>query len=274
MLTSGPPHLVHLLGLWLKRRHNLLWVADFRDPWTSGDPTCLANSNRSWEPWAEASVLSNADVIIANTRGALDLLVSAYPQHAAKVVAITNGFDPDVFANVSPSATVSQAVDVVHTGEIYANRNPQPLLDAVRLLVPAGLTGGKRFRVRFIGRMGSGASQLAELIHGQGLDEVVSILGQLPYARSIEEMTRADILLLLDTPGRRAGVPAKLYEYLGAGRPILALADPGGDVASILRESGALHRVAHPLEPQVIRQALVNLFEESVLLSAGSASAT
>jgi glycosyltransferase involved in cell wall biosynthesis len=274
VLTSGPPHAVHLIGLWLKRRHDFLWVADFRDPWTSGDPTCLAMNNGAWERRAEASVIHEADVIVANTPGALDLLAGAYPQHAAKMVAITNGFDPENFANISPPATVRQAVDIIHTGEIYADRNPQPLLDAVRLLVPTGLTGGRPFQVRFIGRLGTGASQLAELIHAQGLDEVVSFPGQIPYSRSIEEMTRADILLLMDSPGRRAGVPAKLYEYIGAGRPILALAEPGGDVASILRESGALHRVTPPLDPKAIRQALVELFQESVLLSPDPAKRT
>ena len=75
-------------------------------------------------------------------------------------------------------------------------------------------------------------------------------------------MVQADLLLLLDTPGRRAGVPAKLYEYIGAGRPILALAEPESDVAWVLRESGVAHRVAPPLDPEAIRRALTELLQD------------
>jgi hypothetical protein len=72
-------------------------------------------------------------------------------------------------------------------------------------------------------------------------------------------MISADILLLVHAPGRVLGVPAKLYEYLGAGRPILALAEPNSDVAWVLRESKVLHRIVPPTDVAAIRQALVEL---------------
>jgi hypothetical protein len=75
-------------------------------------------------------------------------------------------------------------------------------------------------------------------------------------------MVRADILLLMHTPDYRIGVPAKLYEYLGAGRPILALAEPDGDVAWVLRESKVLHRIAPPRDVERIRQAVFELTRE------------
>jgi hypothetical protein len=74
-------------------------------------------------------------------------------------------------------------------------------------------------------------------------------------------MASADILLLLDSPGRRIGVPAKLYEYLGSGRPILALAEPDGDTAWALRTSGAIHRIVAPDDCQGIERALRELVE-------------
>jgi len=86
-------------------------------------------------------------------------------------------------------------------------------------------------------------------------------VGHLAYAQALEAMCRADVLLLLDQPGRRSGVPAKLYEYLGAGRPILALAEPDGDVAAVLRASGVPYRLASPSRPDEIRPALLELVE-------------
>jgi glycosyltransferase involved in cell wall biosynthesis len=89
----------------------------------------------------------------------------------------------------------------------------------------------------------------------------VELRGQVPYSEALAEMRRANILLLLDSPGRRAGVPAKLYEYLGSGRPVLALAEPDGDTAVVLQRSGVLHRVVAPGDVAAIRQALVELGE-------------
>jgi glycosyltransferase involved in cell wall biosynthesis len=81
------------------------------------------------------------------------------------------------------------------------------------------------------------------------------------YRETLEEMCRADILLLMDTPGRRIGVPAKLYEYLGAGRPILATGEFRSDLIMILHESGAAFRLASPGDVSEIRQALVELVQ-------------
>ena len=82
-------------------------------------------------------------------------------------------------------------------------------------------------------------------------------------------MVQADVLLLLDTPGRRAGVPAKLYEYIGAGRPILALAELDSDVAWVLRESGVAHRIAPPLDAEAIRRALTELLQDPATARCG-----
>ncbi len=86
--------------------------------------------------------------------------------------------------------------------------------------------------------------------------------GHVRYNEALERMQTADILLLLDAPGRRVGIPAKLFEYFGARRPILALADPEGDVGWALRKSGVLHRIALPNDAHAIRQALDELIRE------------
>jgi hypothetical protein len=101
-----------------------------------------------------------------------------------------------------------------------------------------------------------------EEIDRRNLGAVVQLPGHIPYDETLRAMVSADALLLVDQAGRRKGVPAKLYEYLGAGRPILALVEPDSDSSWVLAESGVPHHTASPSDPQAIRQALVKLVAE------------
>jgi glycosyltransferase involved in cell wall biosynthesis len=265
VLTSGPPHHVHLLGQHLRRWQGLPWVADFRDPWAVGHPSLISKqeSRRGWEFRAEAAVLSDADAIVTNTPRGRSLLSKAYPQHASKMVSITNGYDPENFLPNENPPLSGPTVDIAHLGEVYADRDPGPFLEAICQL-KCDEAVNRTFRVRFIGNFSS-ASQQADLenqIRADGLHDVVSLGSQVPYAQSLRAMAEADILLLVDNPGRPAGVPAKLYEYIGAGRPILALADYESDVAWILSESGLPYRIAPPRDPEAIRRALCELLKD------------
>ena len=264
VLTSGPPHHVHLLGQHLRRWRGLPWVADFRDPWAASDTQVVSKKGpKAWDFRAEAAVMRDANAIIANTPRGRSLLSKAYPQHAAKMVSITNGYDPESFLPNEVPPLAGPIVDIIHLGEIYADRDPGPFLEAIHQL-QGDTTLRRKFRVRFVGNFSS-ASQQAALetqIRAGGLRDVVSIGGQVPYAQSLCAMAEADILLLVDSPGRPAGVPAKLYEYIGAGRPILALADYESDAAWILSESGLPYRIAPPRDPEAIRRALCELLED------------
>ena len=259
VLTSGPPHVVHLLGLLLKRRYGLPWVADFRDPWVKGCQVAGVRIPKGWWPARlEPVVMRHADVIAANTPLARETLRDAYPECGEKMVVLTNGFDPEDFAPRDPAAGTGGAFRIVHAGEMYAGRDPRPFLDAVR-----DLQGRCPCRVGLIGRTGDLTFDLGEEIRHRGLEGAVSVRGQVPYAETLEELPRADILLLMDSPGRRVGVPAKLYEYLGTGRPILALAERDGDLASLLRESGVPHRIASPSDPAEIARGVAELADEA-----------
>jgi glycosyltransferase involved in cell wall biosynthesis len=256
ILSSGPPHWAHLLGLSLQKRYRLPWIADFRDPWiaTAERPGRLGVFGR-WERFWEQRVLRKADAILANAPNARIAFQEAYPDVRHKVLDLPNGYDPERFP-VSPP-TPGPVCRIVHAGQLYAGREPHVLLDALQ-----GAQCAKPFRVEFLGRTtyDKGADFAADLAR-RGLEGVVVGTGQLPYAQALEAMCQADVLLLIDNPGRRVGVPAKLYEYLGAGRPILALAEPDGDVAEVLRASGAPYRLASPSRPEEVRQALVEMVE-------------
>ena len=251
ILTSGPPHCVHALGHYLQRRTGLPWVADFRDPWISDG----ANRRLGWgERWVlgwERRVFAGADLILANAPNACRLYQDTYPEQRHKIVALTNGFDPRPSSPASPAE--SGPITLLHAGEIYAGRNPAPLFEAL-----ASLNGDAlKFRLHLLGRCESNA--IPALLRERGWTEQVILDGQRTYEETLDAMSRADINVLFDSPGRKIGVPAKLYEYLGAGRPILALADDDGDTANILRASGVRHRIGPPTDSGRIRQALGEL---------------
>lgn len=250
VITSSPPGCIHSLGRWVQKRYRLPWLADFRDPWVT---------NRN-DPWTfresidcrlEARVMKHATKLIANTPLNQEGWAAAYPEQAHKIVTITNGFDPERFA-CSIDTGSPDLLTILHAGEFYSGRDPRPFFAALkesRLIV----------RVDMLGRQTESICDFPAEIRTRGLVDCVRMEGHVPYHAAIERMTRADILLLVHTPGYRIGVPAKLYEYLGAGRPILALAEPDSDIAWVLRESRVLHRIAPPRDVPRIRQALVEL---------------
>jgi glycosyltransferase involved in cell wall biosynthesis len=270
VLSSGPPHHVHLLGRHLHRWIGLPWVADFRDPWVAGDRSAMTWQVASWEKRAEPSVILEADAIIANTPAASNILGEAYPEHSPKIVSITNGYDAERFLANSIRPLAHQTVEIAHLGEIYANRDPEPFLKAIRGLMSDDTPSRRAFRIRFIGRLGAAQQQINYLIRTEGLESVVELGGQVAYDESLRVMLGADVLLLLDSPGRRTGVPAKLYEYIGARRPILALAEQKSDVAWVLRESGLPHRVAPPRDAEAIRCALGDLLQDPAVFRCGT----
>jgi glycosyltransferase involved in cell wall biosynthesis len=262
VLTSGPPHCVHALGLYAKCWLGLPWAADFRDPWVVGDPQEQWRSPRVWcaRRW-ERKFLRHADLVVSNAPRARTMLQSAYPGYREKVVTITNGFDPDGFPQRSPRAADRTEISIVHAGEIYFGRDPRPFLDALCKLATGIVQHGRMVRMRFLGRATEGYVNLEDEIRSRGLTETVTVEGQVTYEASRRIMSEADILLLLDSPGRKVGVPAKLYEYLGAGAAILALTEEDGDAAWVLRQSGLTHRIVPPHQPDQILLALCELVD-------------
>ncbi|MFO0907030.1 MAG: glycosyltransferase [Isosphaeraceae bacterium] len=258
ILTSGPPQQVHWLGLWLKRQYGLPWVADFRDPWFPAGRTERGRDFASWRVGVqERAVMNAADAVVANAPGACQLLRDAYPQHHAKFVTLPNGYDLEAFAGLEPPARPDdRPLRIVHTGAIYVGRDPRPVFDAVKTL---SSTGQADLDLVFFGPPPEEDLDLDAEGRLRGIDGRVTIAGQVPYARCLREMNAADILLLMDSPGRTVGVPAKLYEYLGTGRPILALGEQGGDLEWVLRQSGVPYRLVRPGDTQGTITALAAL---------------
>jgi glycosyltransferase involved in cell wall biosynthesis len=273
VLTSGPPHDVHWLGWWLNRSYGLPWIADFRDPWFSEGGFDRGESQGCWRVRMQESVLLRAaDCVVANAPGACRALQERYPRIADKFVTIPNGYDRETFEAVAAETCPREPgapIRVLHAGALYAGRDPLPFLDAVQTLaVPHR---NRSWDVRFLGPPPESGLDLADAIASRGLDKCVSLSGQVPYDRALREMAGADILLLMDSPGRSIGVPAKLYEYIGAGRLVLALGERGGDLGLVLEGSGIPHRIAAPGDSAAIASALSELADE--VEAAGPAAA-
>ncbi|MFZ4700438.1 MAG: glycosyltransferase [Candidatus Methylumidiphilus sp.] len=268
ILTSGPPHHVHLVGLGLKKWYGVPWVTDFRDPWAwtarFRDPVFGSRSSAYWwENTLEQAVIRHSDAIIVNAPLSSETFAAAYPEHAGKAVVITNGYDPELFENLAKPNTVEAAIRLLYCGQLYAGRDPRPFFDALQALLTERTAGQRPIRVDFFGafRLDTQDFDFEAEIRPHGLDGIVSVHREIPHLQSITEMTRSDILLLFDTPGRRIGVPAKLYEYIGSGRPILAMAESDSDTAWVLRQAGAIYRMANPGDTESIHRGLRELID-------------
>jgi len=244
-----------MAGFYLKHRFGIPWVADFRDPWVAGqDLTGSPKKMLFLDRLGESLVFRSADAVIVNAPKALSEVVAKYPQVAGRIHCVTNGFDPAIFAGLSKS---SQSRFVIcHPGELYAGRDPSPFLDAIQIVVGRDTALCQRLTADFIGKKSDGRVLTEAEIERRGLTGVVNLIGQVSYRESLQRMVDADLLLLIDTPNRRIGVPAKLYEYFGAKRPVLALANEGSDVHWALRESGVTFRLAATNDVQAIVSGL------------------
>jgi glycosyltransferase involved in cell wall biosynthesis len=208
-----------------------------------------------YEQFWESRVFARADAIVSNAPHARAKLAEALPHWAAKMHVIPNGFDPEIFPVAS--ARNPGPVRILHAGQLYVGRDPRPILDAI-----VGIQSGTvpPFRLEFLGRTQyAPGADLASEAQRRGLNESILCRGQVTYRQTLDEMVAADVLLLMDTPHRQIGVPAKLYEYLGAGRPVLATGEQNGDLAAILKQSGVPFRIARPNDIEAIRSAVVDL---------------
>ena len=243
------------------------WLADFRDPWYSEARLEQGSSLESW--WIrkqESIVMQGADIVIANAPGACKVLRQTYPQFRSKFVTLPNGYDHEKFQGIAaeiPLKLPGDPIRVVHTGAIYVGRDPLPFLDALKRIS----NGPEKIALNFcfFGPAPENGMDLGHEVEIRGLNESVTIEGQVSYANALQEMARADLLLLMDSPGRTVGVPAKLYEYIGAGRPILALGEEEGDLSLVLQQSGVTYRIARPDDVAAIARSLVELSREARL---------
>jgi glycosyltransferase involved in cell wall biosynthesis len=246
LIYSTSPHATaHLIARRLAKACAKPWVTDFRDPWVEDPPEPGTPDYwlyRTLNGWLERRVISDSDAVVTSTTHLRDLLQARYPSEGrGKVQTIFNGYDEADFTGLP--AAVPAASDhfvMLHAGSINrAFRDPRPLFRALHACGRAGTVDLRRTKLRFLGP-GPFAEELElkDDIDRLGLRDVVEFLPRVPYSESIEALTRADSLVLLQASPDTVGlVPAKLYEYLRSQKPVLALV-PQGATGEVLAMTG------------------------------------
>ena len=239
--STFPIATAHLIGLVLHRLTGLPWIADFRDPMLQ--PSHPSSSRqRAVYDWIEKQTIARCRYAVFTTQRALDSCQTRFPGiDPAKFRVIENGFDEEEFGRLMEQAasptTRGARLTLLHSGILYKKgRNPAAFLAALADLKAAGRVDAATLRVilRAPGDVPGIAAQVAE--HGVG--DIVEVLPPLTYREALTEMLAADGLLLFQGTPFNNQIPAKIYEYFRAGKPVLGLVDPVGETAAVLRVAG------------------------------------
>ena len=261
--STYPIPTAHLIGYWLSRLSGLPWVADFRDPMAHvGYPPDQA----TWDSYlrVEQKVFAQASRMVFTTPGAARLYRERYPSKADRIRVIENGYNETSFethtADSWQPALNPGKVTLLHSGIVYPEwRNPNDLFAALRRLMDAKLIDPNCLRLRF--RASEHADFLLPLVSAHGLADVVQILPPLGYKAALAEMCAADGLLVLQSADCGDQIPAKVYEYIRAQKPVLGLCGTTGDTADVLRQAGCIY-LASLESSEHIGAALVNFLTD------------
>lgn len=239
--STFPIATAQLIGLTLHRLTGVPWIADVRDSMTEGDYPRDPMQRRVFG-WVEKQCLRQADAVVFTTAGAARMHAERYPDvPQSRIRVIENGYDEETFhkAATRPAATGGgdgRAV-LVHSGILYPEeRDPTEFFAALSMLKEAGSIDASNVRIvlRATGHDAVHAASLERF----GIADLVELAPQVPYAQALREMLEADGLLIFQAANCNNQIPAKIYEYFRAGRPIFALTDAVGDTATLLRSVG------------------------------------
>lgn len=238
--TTAPPFSVHLAGLIVTVLTGARWVAEFRDPWTT-NPWKPAHMRSAISEWLERKLewlcLETADLLVSVSDGIAKRLADT--DTTTPITTVRNGIEELRAGEQLSAAPPSEGpFEIVYAGSFYYTRDPFPFLTAVKQVISDLTLDPSDFRVRFIGATDAYEGRsIGKFVRRSNLDEYVLLEKWMEPGRSLRYVRRADALLLLalDQPDQ---VPNKLYEYLGARRPILAVADETGETVRMLNAVG------------------------------------
>lgn len=242
IISSGPPHSMHLIALGLKKKiPHLKWVADFRDPWTNidfYDKLMLSSGADKKHHRLELEVLNRATIVLSIGQAMNDEFVEMYKSsggtHENKFRVIPNGYDPEDITK--GEVEKDKKFSMAHVGTLVKDRNPDLLWKVLRELVIADPSFRKQLEIKLVGKVDF---YVKERIKKFGLEKFVRYIEYLPHAEVIEEQKRSRIVLLLvnNTKNAKGILTGKFFEYMVSGSPILAIGPTDGELAKILKET-------------------------------------
>ncbi|SNR30149.1 glycosyltransferase family 4 protein [Lutibacter flavus] len=234
IITTGPPHSMHLIGLRLKKQLNIKWIADFRDPWTEIDYFHqLPLSKRAIKKHhiLEQEVLKNADkvLVVGNT------MKENYSKFSNNVVTITNGFDGKI-SNLE--VKLDAKFTITHIGLMNADRNPKMLWEVLAEISSENNQFKSDFELHLIGKVDA---TVVNDISKFKIKNNVHLINYIEHNQVVEYQKKSQVLLLLlnDVPSSKGIITGKIFEYLMAKRPILAIAPLNGDLADVINNTNS-----------------------------------
>jgi glycosyltransferase involved in cell wall biosynthesis len=254
IFSTYPVPSAHCIGMALSALSGKPWVADFRDPmwdeYLETSPLALRIRQR-----IEAAAVRRCRRAVLATEGMREVFLSRYPGQAGKLRVITNGYDEEDFRGIAGAPAAKEGpLTLLHAGLLdKVDRDPVPFFRGVRLALDRGLVAPGALSVQLIGT-GNHEEYGVELRRLE-LEEVVQLRSPIPYRAALESMAGAGTLLLFQGPSCNAQIPAKLYEYLRIGNPILAFTPAEGATGRLVAETRS-GRVVDPGDPDAIAQAL------------------
>ncbi len=236
IVSTGPPHSMHLIALQISNKFNIPWVADFRDPWTNIDyykDLMLTNGADKKHHLMEHEVLTKATRVIVVGKTMQQEFMDDFHR---KIDVITNGFDEDdSFIQVKP---ISSNFMIAHVGTIVRSRNPKALWKALDKIINEVPGFADDLEIRLTGKVDI---EVRNSLKDNNLEKFVTYTNYLPHAEVALEQQKASLLLLIlnDTPNAKGILTGKMFEYMAAKRPVLCIGPINGDAASILDETGS-----------------------------------
>ena len=237
LVTTGPPHSMHLIGLELHRATGIPWVADFRDPWTRMfyfKHLPMLNCVRRRHAKLEQEVLDGADAVVSvSPRVQADFAAAT----STPVHLITNGYDAEDFAEPLPERTDGE-FRLVHTGLFASDGNPLKLWEALAARCRRDAAFKASLRIRLAGKVDP---EIVEAVQVAGLGENLVLPGYLSHNQSVAELRQADIVLLplRRDPEYSKVLPGKIFECIACGRPVLGIGPSDSAAGDLLRRTGA-----------------------------------
>lgn len=235
IVSTGPPHSMHLIAREVSKATGIPWVADFRDPWTRMfyfKHLALSDWARKKHEKLEKMVLDDASAVVA---------VSPLVQEEFKTMTgnrielVTNGYDPEDFGQV---VEPDGYFNIVHTGLFASDGNPETLWKVLSDLCREDARFADQLRIRLVGK---NDTMILDSIHAAGLERNLVDLGYRDHTVAVREQMGSTMLILplRKEPEYRATLPGKLFEYLGSQRPVLGIGQTDGAMARILADTGA-----------------------------------
>ncbi|MDT0690532.1 glycosyltransferase family 4 protein [Salegentibacter sp. F188] len=257
IITTGPPHSLHLIGLQLKKDIEISWFADFRDPWTQigyHDKLKLSKASEKKHLALEKEVLNAADQIITTS---FTTKQEFQNKTAKPVTVITNGFDEKPTKN---GIQLDKKFSFSHIGSLLSGRNPENLWKCLGELISENKSFADDFMLNLVGAV---SEEVLDSIKAAGLKDHLTLQKYVPHFEAIKLQRKSQVLLLIEIDSRETQgiIPGKVFEYLSAKRPILALGPEKWDICQILDETLAGTFFLYS-EKEELKQHILNLYSQ------------